>query len=223
MIERKEAILHSSWLQAKPVDLRLKQRDFLHLAALDPATLLQDLQGLLRPRDARWARNLGGGAETLPAVASGVTRAVAEVGRAVLPQLCEEWGVAAGELSLGEIVAVRYTQGFCFGVFHWDVRRSQYGNMLIGVRCDGVVGGTTFFGNGRFKLQLQEGEVACWRNYDGEGRLLKDACHGVGVVTEGVRVVLTVRIYRKGFNRAAGVVEEEVGALLALGKRKHGD
>jgi hypothetical protein len=28
---------------------------------------------------------------------------------------------------------------------------------------------------------------------------------------EGVRVVLTVRIYRKGFKRAAGVVEEEAG------------
>jgi hypothetical protein len=219
-IERKERILESPWLQGKAGDLRATSREFLLLSRLG-GEALAELQGII-PLDSRgWVRNLAGGAETLVSAdseaACGALLRHSGV-QGALSAAAEQWGVARNDLTLGRPLPVRYEPGAALKLFHWDLDANQYGNVLIGVRCGGgVVGGATFFGNGRFKLQLEEGEVACWRNYDGEDRLLKDTCHGVGVVTAGVRVVLTTRINRKGFRRPENV-EGEVDVLL--GKRK---
>ena len=189
----------------------------MHVSKMD-AEALQGLQAAGAFVSPVWTRTLAGGAEVSTARAQTLRRFME--GGAVhqaLADACEKWGLEEGTLRASMAVPVRYTTGAALKLFHWDIEGHQYANMLVGVQCGGVVGGCTFYGNGRFKLQLQDGEVVCWRSYGDDGRLLHDACHGVGVVMEGVRVVLVARIHRRGGWRRPDDVQGQVDALL--GKR----
>ena len=172
----------------------------------------------MKKRNSHWKVNLLGGAATLPVQLPCASKVIRDLGKIVLPVLCERWGLSPGSLSFGRHFAIKYVTGAGLKLFHWDVDSNQYGNLLVGLDCTGATGGTTFFGNGRFKLQLKDADVACWRNYK-DGELLKDACHGVSTVSDGERYVLTARINCEQFKRP-GDVKDQADQIMGTRKRK---